>query len=121
MDGHRSARLARSDRLARRLRRLPEVEVLGKPVRVADRPWSRLLGLAGLPLERAGAGLLIPHCRSVHTFGMRFALDVVFLDDAGEVVAVHRRVGPVRIVSERRAIAALELPVAAGAAPGARA
>ena len=29
---------------------------------------------------RPGAGLLIPRCSSVHTFGMRFALDLVFLD-----------------------------------------
>ena len=41
---------------------------------------SRLLGLALLGRERAGPGLLIPRCRSVHTFGMRFPIDVAFCD-----------------------------------------
>jgi len=50
--------------------------VLGRRVPVADTYLSRLLGLAFLPAERAPAGLLIPRCRSVHTFGMRFPIDV---------------------------------------------
>ena len=96
--------------LARRLRRLPEAEVLGLQARVAQSPRARLLGLAGLEFTRAGAALLIPRCRSVHTFGMRFALDIVFLDRGGGVVAWHRSVGPRRIVSDRRAVSILEVP-----------
>ena len=49
---------------------------------VATTVSSRLLGLALLRREHAGAGLLIPRCRSVHTFGMRFPIDVLFLDEA---------------------------------------
>lgn len=71
---------------------------------------SRLLGLARLDRDAAGTGLLIPGCRSVHTFGMRFGLDLVFLDDAMEPVAVRRAVPPRRIALERRARAVLELP-----------
>lgn len=47
---------------------------------VATRPLARLLGLAFLDQERAGPGLLIPGCSSVHSFGMRFALRIYFLD-----------------------------------------
>jgi hypothetical protein len=87
--------------------------VLGREVAVADSPRARLLGLAMLRVERAGAGLLIPRCRSVHTFGMRFALDVYFLDPRGDPIAVHRGVPPNRLLSDLEADAVLELPVGA--------
>ncbi len=75
---------------------------------------TRLLGLAMLSREQAGAGLLIPRCSSVHTFGMRFALDLVFLDERGAPLAVHRDVRPRRLVRHRSAVAVLELPAGKG-------
>lgn len=60
--------------------------------------------------ERAGSGLLIPGCRSVHTFGMRFAIDVAFLDSDGVVISRRLGVRPRRIVADRRASAVLEVP-----------
>ena len=60
--------------------------------------------------DRAGPGLLIPRCRSVHTFGMRFDLDVHFLDAAGESTSVLRAVPPNRLVWDRRAVDVLEVP-----------
>jgi uncharacterized protein len=101
--------------IAPRLRRLDSARVLGHEVRVAAGLRARLLGLARLDRERAGGGLLIPRCRSVHTLGMRFALDVHFLDADGEAIEVRRRVGPRRIVSSRSAQAVLELPSPDGA------
>jgi hypothetical protein len=71
---------------------------------------SRLLGLALLRPGRAGEGLLIPRCRSVHTFGMRFALDVTFLDAGGEAIAIRRRVPAGRVLREAAATAVLEVP-----------
>ena len=47
---------------------------------VAESFAQRLLGLAGLPAIPADRGLLIPDCASVHTWGMRFAIDVAFLE-----------------------------------------
>lgn len=82
---------------------------------------ARLLGLAGLSRGVAGAGLLIPRCRGVHTFGMRFSLDIHFLDEGGEVVSTRRAVRPRRLVSHRAAVAVLEIPCGQGgefAAPG---
>jgi hypothetical protein len=75
---------------------------------------ARLLGLSHLDLNRAGAGLLIPGCRSVHTFGMRFPLDLVFLDLDLRPVALRRGVPPRRLVFERRAQAVLEVPAGRG-------
>jgi len=45
--------------------------------------------MRGLALRRESAEpLLIPRCRSVHTFGMRFALDLFWLDEWGRVLRV---------------------------------
>jgi uncharacterized protein len=71
---------------------------------------TRLCGLAFRDREDAGPGLLIPHCASVHTFGMRFALDVYFLDAQGAVVALRRAVPPRRILWQRGSCAVLEIP-----------
>jgi uncharacterized membrane protein (UPF0127 family) len=104
--------------LARRLRRMPRYPVLGREVAVARGPLVRTLGLALLDREQAGAGLLIPRCRGVHTFGMRFALDLYFLEAGGNPSSIHLDVPPNRLVSDRRAAAVLELPT--GASPSAR-
>jgi uncharacterized protein len=88
--------------------------VLGLEVRVARDFRARLLGLAFLEREEAGPGLLIPRCASVHTFGMRFALDLFFLDEQGVALAVHRRVPPRRVISARDAAAVLEVPAGEG-------
>jgi uncharacterized protein len=77
---------------------------------VATSIRSRLLGLALLDGDRAGDGLLIPRCRAVHTFGMRFGLDLRFLNAAGATVSVRRAVPPRRFVFDRRARSVLEMP-----------
>jgi uncharacterized membrane protein (UPF0127 family) len=84
------------------------------PHPVADGFRSRLLGLSWRERSRAGRGLLIPRCASVHTFGMRFELDVFFLDGAGRVIRLDRRVPPRRVLWCRGACAVLEIPAAEG-------
>jgi uncharacterized membrane protein (UPF0127 family) len=79
-------------------------------VRRARDPLARLLGLAGLRTLPPTAGLLLPGTRSVHTFGMRFALDLVWLDGEGRVVRIDRDVRPWRVRSCRAARAVVELP-----------
>jgi uncharacterized protein len=93
-----------------RFRGLERAELLGAEVPVATTRLSRLLGLALLPRSRAGGGLLLPRCRSVHTFGMRFPLDVLFLDAEGRVLDLRRAVPPGRVIRSPRAMAVLELP-----------
>jgi uncharacterized membrane protein (UPF0127 family) len=97
--------------LAPRLRRLPTTTVLGHEVPEAADLRARLLGLVYLDHDQVGAGLLIPCCSSVHTFGMRFVLDLVFLDAHREPISVRRGVPPRRLAWERRAAAVLELPI----------
>jgi uncharacterized membrane protein (UPF0127 family) len=102
-----------------RLRRLPCRRVLDHEVRVAAGVRARLLGLSGLGRAEAGAGLLIPRCASVHTFGMRFDLDLFFLDAEGRPLAVRRGAPPRRLVSHRGAAAVLEVPSSSGGESGA--
>jgi len=84
--------------------------VFDREVLIATCALSRLMGLALLDRADAGDGLLIPGCRCVHTFGMRFRLDVHFLDDSGTPLEARLALPPGRIVGCRRADAVLELP-----------
>jgi uncharacterized membrane protein (UPF0127 family) len=95
--------------LPRRLQRLPS-SILddGLTVHEATTVVARLLGLAFLKRIPSDHALLIPHCRSVHTFGMRFPIDVVFLDEQGRTLRSERNVKPCRVVTCRDAFAVLE-------------
>jgi uncharacterized membrane protein (UPF0127 family) len=76
---------------------------------VANTMLPRMRGLLGRRSLPAGEGLLIRPAPSVHTFFMRFPIDVVFLSRAGEVLKVSADVGPWRARSCRGAYAVLEL------------
>jgi uncharacterized membrane protein (UPF0127 family) len=74
---------------------------------VASGPWKRLAGLIG---KRDRLFLLIPRCAAVHTWFMRSAIDVVFLDER-TVVGIRESVAPFRIaVGPRGTTSVLELP-----------
>lgn len=94
---------------------MPRQEALGAFYPVATTRRARLLGLALLDLGDAGPGLLFLDCRSVHTFGMRFDLDLYFLGPHGEALRVSYRVPPWRIVHHREARSVLEVPADLGA------
>lgn len=66
-------------------------------VRCAQTFRARLMGLAFLSRLPPGCGLLLPKARSVHTFGMRFALDLVWIDGEGGIVRVDESVAPARL------------------------
>ena len=93
-------------------------------VRVADRFIARALGLlVGAPLE-AHEGLLIAPCSSIHTIGMRYPIDVLFLDLEGRVLRVFAevRAGRMRFAPGARAVLELRSGTAArhGLRPGVR-
>ena len=71
---------------------------------------SRLLGLALVrPSELpSGYALLLRPCSSIHTFGMRFPVDVAFVDASGTVLRVIRDVPPRRVRRCPKAAVALE-------------
>ncbi|HTU15193.1 MAG TPA: DUF192 domain-containing protein [Solirubrobacterales bacterium] len=98
-----------SGHLARRLRSLPTRHLAGFEVPIAESIPARLLGLSCLSRQSAGSGLLIPGCRSIHTFGMRFPLDVYFLGEDDRLLAAHPATPPGRLLCCLRARDVLEL------------
>lgn len=97
--------------LPRRLRRLPtSAEHRGEELRVAVSVSARLLGLALLARPRQSFALLLPHTRSIHTAGMRFALDLEWLGEDGRTIRVDRAVPPLRLKACRGASAVIERP-----------
>jgi len=78
---------------------------------------ARLLGLALLRHPAAPIALLLPLTRSVHTAGMRFALDLEWIDEHGAVIRVDRAVPPFRVRSCRRARGVIERPSGSASRP----
>jgi uncharacterized protein len=78
---------------------------------VAHTLLTRLKGLLGRSAFPAGQGLWIRPCNSIHTFGMKFPIDVVFLDKGNRVVGVAKALRPNRISRiYRSANSVIELP-----------
>lgn len=94
---------------SRRFERLEWIELDDCPrAYVATTARARLLGLAWLDDLPEGVGLLIPRCSSVHTFGMRFALDIDFLGPKGDVLRRVEAVPARRLLWCRGTTAVLE-------------
>lgn len=85
---------------------------------VADNPLTRMKGLLGRETLDEDEGLLILPCSSIHMWGMKFALDVIFLTKENVVTDFVENIAPGKIYASKRhhgkAHAALE--VAAGTA-----
>ena len=86
---------------------------LATALAVADTHWTRLRGLLGLSPDdfRNGRGLWITPCHGVHTLGMGFPIDVVYLDRSRTVVHIENALQPWRFAPIlRKAVSVLELP-----------
>jgi uncharacterized protein len=78
-------------------------------VSLANTPWLRLRGLLGRPQLAAEQGLLITPCNGVHSFAMKYPLDIVFLDSNNSVIKLTRGLKPWRATSCLGAAKVLEL------------
>lgn len=106
---------------ARRTGNAPAVSIAqGEPLVLhrAGSVWQRLCGLLGRPPLGPGQGLWLTPCRAVHTAGMRYAIDLAFIDRRGRVVRIVRSLRPWRWAACWRARSVVEL--AAGEADCAR-
>lgn len=80
-------------------------------VKVADSMLGRLIGLLGKRSLEADSGLWIFPSRGIHTLGMMFDIDVIFLDKDLRVVGVHEVIHPFSMTGlYLNAESALELP-----------
>jgi uncharacterized membrane protein (UPF0127 family) len=71
--------------------------------------WGRFRGLMGQRRLSEGEALLIDPCNSVHTFFMRFPIDVLFLDRDDRVLKMSTEIRPFRVAIGRGARRVLEL------------
>lgn len=85
---------------------------------VAARPLRRMRGLLGRASLPAGEGILLRPAGSVHTFFMRFPIDVVFLDREQRVVGIEPALAPWRTAGRRDAKAVVELAAGEAARRG---
>ena len=77
----------------------------------ADTPWARLRGLLGRIRLRSDEGLWVVPSQGIHTIGLLFPIDVVYLDSQMRVIHLVEHLGPLRIAPLRRhGASVLELP-----------
>jgi uncharacterized membrane protein (UPF0127 family) len=89
--------------------------VLCQRCRIANNIFTRVRGLLGRKSLNDNEGLLIVPCPSIHMFGMKFALDVIFLTRENVVTDFVENIAPgkyyVAKPNHGKAHSALELPV----------
>lgn len=105
----RSAPMSAPERAV--LQNITRDTVLATDVRFALKRRERTRGLLGRDSMEPGEALAFPRCRQVHMFGMKFAIDVLFLDKANRVVHLEPDLQPGRLSPwVRRARTVFELP-----------
>ncbi len=86
--------------------------VIAARLKVKGTFLGRLIGLLGRPNLCPGEAIWISPCRALHTIGMRFPVDVIFLDCRNTVVKTAAGVSPFRVcLGGRKARSAIELAV----------
>lgn len=74
-----------------------ESEIISSHIKIADTFWLRLQGLIGKKALQPGEGLLLRPCSQVHTWFMKFAIDLIFLDQEGIIVQLVSAIAPGRV------------------------
>ena len=84
--------------------------LLAERLALADTLWKRVRGLLGTREWPEGNALLISPCNSVHMFGMKYCLDVLYLDRQNMVLEAVDSLAPGRLKLCRGAKCVVELP-----------
>jgi uncharacterized membrane protein (UPF0127 family) len=71
-------------------------EMIAHRVFTADNFFKRLFGLLFKKPLKNGEALLIRCCKSIHTIGMRYSIDAVFIDESGKVISAIKDIPPWR-------------------------
>jgi uncharacterized membrane protein (UPF0127 family) len=91
------------------LHRAGSGERIAGPLWLAQSSWERMKGLLGRKELSPGRGMVIRGCYSVHTFFMKFPLDLVFTDRSLRVLKTRRGVRPFRMAFSLWADTVIEL------------
>jgi uncharacterized membrane protein (UPF0127 family) len=92
------------------LRNVRTGRLIARTVIAAIEPDARRKGLLGRDSFAKGSAMVIAPSNAIHTFFMRFAIDVLFVRRNGVVVKVRRNIPPWRAVAALWAYAVIELP-----------
>ena len=76
------------------VKNLTKKRLIARRVRMAKNFLERMRGLLGTKTLDKDEGLWIPGCQGVHTFGMGYSLDVVYLDDTMTVIGLALELKP---------------------------
>lgn len=87
--------------------------ILSDRCHFANSVLKRMVGLLNRRQFGQGEGLLLDRCYGIHTFGMRFAIDVLFLDKDLHVMRAVKALPPWRTCAVKKAVYVLELPAGA--------
>jgi uncharacterized membrane protein (UPF0127 family) len=85
-------------------------QVIARRVETAFDSKSRRTGLLHHDRLAEGDALVIAPCNAIHTFFMKFSIDVAFVSRVGQILKARSHVGPWRIGGSLRAHAVIELP-----------
>ena len=95
--------------------------ILAPRLEIARTAWQRSVGLIGRARMEEGDALWLRPCNGIHTFGLRFAIDVLFLDREGKALRIASDVRPCRVRGPVwGAKTVVELPAGALAKAGVR-
>jgi len=86
--------------------------VVANEVIIANTPFMRMKGLLGKKELKKGQALILDPCNSIHTFFMRFPIDILFLDKNNKIIKTISCLKPFRLTSIYfNATSAVELPI----------
>jgi uncharacterized membrane protein (UPF0127 family) len=101
-----------------RIRNVTRNTIVAEAADVADTSRKRRIGLLKHTSLPKGQGLWIAPCEAIHTFGMKFAIDVLYLDRKRKVLKVRADMGRRKLSACLRAYSVLELPAGTAAETG---
>jgi len=85
-------------------------EVIFSKLHWARNPFSKMKGLLGRKSLDKGEALIFSRAPSIHTFFMKFAIDIIFLDPGKKVIAFFEKVKPNRILPYVKSSYTVEMP-----------
>jgi len=84
-------------------------KIIGEKIELADTFYTRLKGLLGRTGLGKGQGMVLVPCNSIHCIGMKFAIDVIFMDQDNRVIWIRENMEPGTSESRRDAYSVLEV------------
>lgn len=96
--------------IAASIHRLSDARLLFNHAIITETAWERMRGLLGRQPLTDNEALLIRPCSSVHMFGMRYPLDIVYIDVTGKVIKIVPSLRPMAMSFCLGASSTLEMP-----------